>query len=121
MPFWGWLLLAWCAVSVPAAVIIGRGVYLAEKEKPVRHPEGTRFERRLRARQEKRRLEELKEMDKDKPKHPLSDPRIGDDRRQRERRAMVMSAEEVDDWLKRNGISSGDRRKGPRRQGERRR
>jgi hypothetical protein len=43
------------------------------------------------------------------------------DRRAGERRKMTMSAQEVDDWLKMNNISGGDRRKAQRRQGDRRR
>jgi hypothetical protein len=43
------------------------------------------------------------------------------ERRQKDRRKMSMSPDEVEDWLKRNGISGGDRRQGQRRQGDRRR
>jgi hypothetical protein len=53
--------------------------------------------------------------------HPLGDPRLGDDRRRQERRIREMSPDEVDDWLKRNGIFGGDRRRGERRKGDRRR
>lgn len=84
----------------------------------MRHPEGPRKDRRLRARQEAHRLAEEKAKE---VKHPLGDPRIGDDRRQAERRVRAMTPREVDDWLKRNGISGGDRRQGQRRTGERRR
>lgn len=48
-----------------------------------------RFERRLAARQEERRVED--------------------------RRIMAMTPSEVDDWLKQNGISGTDRRKAQRR------
>jgi hypothetical protein len=78
----------------------------------VRYPE-SRFERRLAKRKEAQ--ERLAE------KMGRQEPRSGDDRRRVERRAMVMSKEEVEDWLKRNGISGGDRRSGNRRQGDRRR
>lgn len=67
----------------------------------MRHPEGSRFDRRLRARQEERRLAE-------------EEP-IAEERRQRNRRANSMTPDEVQDWLKRNGILGGDRRKGERR------
>lgn len=78
----------------------------------MRHPEGPRALRRLKARREAAE-EELK--------HPLGDPRIGNDRRQKERRKQSLSPDEVNDWLKRNGISGGDRRHNDRRQGDRRR
>ena len=54
-------------------------------------------------------------------RHPLSDPRVGDDRRQQERRVRIMTQEELEDWLRLNGISGGDRRQGERRQRDRRR
>jgi hypothetical protein len=41
---------------------------------------------------------------------PPVEKRVGDDRRVRS-----MSSSEVDDWLKQNHISGGDRRKGQRR------
>lgn len=47
------------------------------------------------------------------------DDRVSD-RRQQDRRQMSMSPDEVEEWLKRNGISGGDRRVGQRRQGDRR-
>jgi hypothetical protein len=54
--------------------------------------------------------------------HPLSDPRTGDtERRQAERRVRAMTPREVEDWLRRNGITGSDRRTGQRRQQERRR
>lgn len=82
----------------------------------VRYPE-SRHERRVakRAEAKKKAQERLAE------KMARIEPRSGEDRRQRERRVMVMSKEEVDDWLKRNGISGGDRRHNDRRQGDRRR
>lgn len=109
----------------------------------MRHSEGTRGERRYRA-----RLEALANaMTPRLPKHLRAgrpqygvDPtpeqiserekilkRFGDsvderkgDRRKRDRRQMSMAPDEVEDWLKRNGITGGDRRKGERRQGDRR-
>jgi hypothetical protein len=110
----------------------------------MRHPEGPRAERRLRARMQAlaekmtpslpRELrtgrprygyeptkEQLSEREKLLRRHgPRADERQAD-RRQGDRRQMSMSAAEVDDWLKRNGISGGDRRQGDRRQGDRRR
>jgi hypothetical protein len=98
--------------------LLGRSIRLGdlrEGKATMRHPEGSRFERRLRARQLKRAVEgEIL-------KHPLGDPRIGEDRRQAERRRNAMTPDEVADWLKRNGISGGDRRHNDRRQGDRRR
>jgi hypothetical protein len=76
-----------------------------------------RFERRLAKRRIKQRFEEQN----GEIKHPLGDPRIGNDRRQQERRTVEMTPAEVDDWLKRNGILGGDRRIGQRRLGNRRR
>lgn len=110
----------------------------------MRHPEGPRAERRRRA-----RLEALADaMTPKLPKHlrskkrpygvdltqeQLSErervfnkfgPQVEErevDRRQSDRRKMAMSEKEVDDWLKMNGISGGDRRHNDRRQGDRRR
>jgi len=124
MPIWAWVLLLWLSLTIPVAVLVGRSIHLAdvkEGKSMVRYPE-SRFNRRLKARREARAERERREMLGEEPvKHPLSDPRIGDDRRRAERRVMVMSAEEVEDWLKRNGISTGDRRHNDRRQGDRRR
>jgi hypothetical protein len=44
-----------------------------------------------------------------------------EDRRGGDRRKMAMTPREVDDWLRMNNISGGDRRQGQRRQGDRRR
>lgn len=76
----------------------------------VRYPE-SRFNRRLAKRKEARRLAEEK---------LASKPTQGD-RRKEERRTTVMTSGEVEEWLKRNGISGGDRRHNDRRQGDRRR
>lgn len=43
------------------------------------------------------------------------------ERRQVDRRQISMSPQEVEDWMRMNGIVGGDRRKGQRRQGDRRR
>lgn len=125
MPVWAWALLLWLAFSIPIAVMLGKSIREADrvgKRTMVRYPE-SRFERRRKARQEARAIEERRAfLDPDKQeKHPLGDPRIGNDRRQKERRMTVMTAAEVEDWLKRNGISTGDRRHNDRRQGDRRR
>lgn len=72
----------------------------------MRHPEGPRFERRLRARQEARCLAEKQAQ---QPKPPPVE------RRQQERRTRSMTSAEVEDWLKHNGITGVDRRKGDRR------
>jgi len=85
----------------------------------VRYPE-SRFDRRRKKRLSEREEAEMKAA-KLAEKMGRQDPRTGDDRRQSERRKMVMSADEVDDWLKRNGISTGDRRHNDRRSGDRRR
>ena len=84
----------------------------------VRYPE-SRHERRKAKRLIERAEKERRELLE--PKHPLGDPRIGNDRRQAERRSTQMTPAEVEDWLKRNGISTGDRRHNDRRQGDRRR
>lgn len=112
----------------------------------MRHPEGSRAERRRRLRLEilaramtPRLPEHLRA---GRPKYGVpptpEQQRISDrqrfiekfgaqaddrtkDRRASDRRQMTMTPKEVDDWLKMNNISGGDRRKGERRQGDRRR
>jgi hypothetical protein len=86
----------------------------------LRYPE-TRFARRLRARELARDVAAAEASEPPPPRHPLGDPRIGEDRRQQERRTRTMTPAEVEDWLRLNGITGGDRRKGDRRQGDRRR
>lgn len=109
----------------------------------MRHPEGPRVERRRLA-----RLEALanamtprlpKHLQKGRPKYgvPATREQLSErekilkkfgakvddrkqDRREGDRRKMRMSEDEIEDWLKRNGISGGDRRLGQRRQGDRR-
>jgi hypothetical protein len=61
-----------------------------------------RFERRLAARRE----QQQEPAGVTPPIERRSNP---------DRRVRSMSPVEVDDWLKMNGISGGDRRKGPRR------
>lgn len=89
----------------------------------MRHPEGSRFARRLRARRQAAALAAAVAAAEDAtpPRHPLGDPRTGEDRRRAERRSRTMTPDEVEDWLRRNGISGGDRRRAERRQGDRRR
>lgn len=65
-----------------------------------------RFERRLQERRERQQNEKLEEVQA----VPPVERRSGEDRRVRS-----MTSAEVDDWLKRNGVSGGDRRKGSRR------
>jgi hypothetical protein len=65
--------------------------------------------------------EQVSERERILKKHGYQADERKADRRQGDRRKMTMSPDEVEDWLKRNGISSGDRRKGERRQGDRRR
>jgi hypothetical protein len=76
----------------------------------VRHPEGTRFERRLRA----RRLAEAVAAAEEGTTPPPPPPTVVD-RRRTDRRTQTMTPAEVDDWLRRNGITGGDRRKAERR------
>lgn len=110
----------------------------------MRHPEGPRSLRRKKARDELK----ARAMTPQLPEHlKAGRPRYGvpmtteqaadrekmlrrfgvraddrkEDRRSAERRKMTMSPQEVENWLKMNGISGGDRRKGQRRQGDRRR
>jgi hypothetical protein len=91
----------------------------------MRHPEGPRVQRRLRARRLKQQIDaEIAARKAEQPKEPVNpqgDPRVGDDKRRQERRSRSMSPHEVEDWLNRNGISGGNRRMGQRRQGYRRR
>ena len=72
----------------------------------MRHPEGPRFDRRLKARRAKSEREQLLEK---------FGPRADERNTTGDRRQMAMTPDEVDDWLKRNGITGGDRRKGDRR------
>jgi hypothetical protein len=68
-----------------------------------------RFERRLEERRAQRAADEGVVVPA-QAEAPEIERRSGEDRRVRS-----MSPAEVDDWLKRNGISGGDRRKGDRR------
>jgi hypothetical protein len=86
----------------------------------VRYPE-TRFVRRLRARRLAVAVAAAEAAQPPPVRHPLGDPRVGEDRRQAERRTHTMTPAEVEEWLRRNGIPGGDRRRGDRRQGDRRR
>jgi len=66
--------------------------------------------------------EQLSDREKILRRHGVpADERTADRRKGGDRRQLSMSPEEVEDWLKRNGITGGDRRKGERRQGDRRR
>lgn len=69
-----------------------------------------RFERRLQERRAQRGVEEEVSIPT-QAEAPLVERRTGEDRRVRS-----MSPAEVDEWLKRNGISGGDRRRVTRRQ-----
>lgn len=67
-----------------------------------------RFQRRLAERRAKQAREESGEV-------KVAPPPVFEDRRNEDRRAATMSPKEVEDWLRRNGIAGGDRRKGDRR------
>ncbi len=99
----------------------------------MRHPEGSRFERRLRARVEALALAMTpnlpRELRQGRPKYGYSPTKTqlsereqmlrrhgaNADERKSDRRVRSMTPSEVEDWLKQNGISGGDRRKGDRR------
>jgi hypothetical protein len=110
----------------------------------MQHPEGSRKERRIRARLEalanamtprppkglrpgRRQYgvdptpEQISERAKFIEKFGASADDREKDRRSEDRRKMAMSPDEVENWLKINGIYGGDRRKAQRRQGDRRR
>lgn len=82
----------------------------------MRYPE-SRHERRVAKREEARQKAE----ERLAAKMARLEPRSGEDRRRQERRSTQMTPDEVSDWLKRNGITTGDRRHNDRRQGDRRR
>lgn len=102
----------------------------------VRHPEGPRKDRRRRARLEAlaRRMTPILpiHLRQNRPRYgvlPSKEKPVKSDRekaiekfgepvdeRRVDRRRMAMTPQEVDQWLKDNGILGGDRRKGDRRQ-----
>ena len=82
----------------------GRSRNSLDGSEPLMSDRKARFERRLAERRSQQEQEET----------GATPPPI-EDRRNADRRVKSMTPREVDDWLRRNGISGGDRRKGDRR------